>query len=29
MDSVYVLKISAIDGFKFKCYLRINFDEAC
>ena len=29
MDTVYVLKISAIDGFKFKCYLIINFDEAC
>ena len=29
MDTVYVLKISAIDGFKFKCYLKINFDKAC
>ena len=29
MDTVYVLKISAIDGFKFKCYLKINFDEDC
>ena len=22
MDTVYVLKSSAIDGFKFKCYLK-------
>ena len=29
VDTVYVLKISAIDGFKFKCYLQINFDEDC
>ena len=29
MDTVYVLKISAIDGLKFKCYLKINFDEDC
>ena len=29
MDTVHVLKISAIDGFKFKCYLKINFDEDC
>ena len=29
MDTAYILKISAIDGFKFKCYLNINFDEAC
>ena len=29
MDTVYVLKISAIDGFKFKCYLKINFVEDC
>ena len=29
MDTVYDLKISAIDGFKFECYLKINFDEDC
>ena len=29
MDTVYVLKISVIDGFKFQCYLKINFDEDC
>ena len=29
MDTEHVLKISAIDGFKFKCYLKINFDEDC
>ena len=26
--SVYI-EVSAIDGFKFKCYLKINFDEDC
>ena len=29
MGTVYVLKISDIDGFKFKCYLKKNFDEDC
>ena len=29
VDTVYVLKSSAIDGFKFECYLKINFDEDC
>ena len=29
MGTVYVLKINALDGFKFKCYLKINFDEDC
>ena len=29
VHTVYVLKISAIDGFKFKCYLKQNFDEDC
>ena len=26
LDRVYILKISAIDYFKFKCYLKINFE---
>ena len=26
---MYILNISAIDGFKFKYYLKINFDEDC
>ena len=29
VDTVYVLNSSAIDGLKFKCYLKINFDVDC
>ena len=29
MDTVYVLNIGVIAGFKFECYLKINFDEDC